>query len=201
MKIILRSLYAVAFVGYVISVAFFLRHMSQNTVRTITPPKEMTPKVTSLPRVKDEPGIPSQLVIADIGVNAPVASAGLTPDGAMDIQKNPDQVTWYKLGPKPGSIGSAVIAGHYGWENGKGSVFNNLHTLKVGDIIVVNDEKGAAISFVVRDTRSYDPAADASAVFLSHDGKAHLNLITCEGVWNSIKQTYSNRLVVFTDRR
>jgi len=35
---------------------------------------------------------------------------------------------------------------------------------------------------------------------LTNDGLAHLNLITCIGVWEQITQGYSQRLVVFTDR-
>ena len=28
---------------------------------------------------------------------------------------------------------------------------------------------------------------------------AHLNLITCEGIWNKVNDTYPQRLVIFTD--
>jgi sortase (surface protein transpeptidase) len=125
----------------------------------------------------------------------------MTADGAMDIKKNPDDVAWYNLGARPGNIGSAVIAGHYGWENGKGSVFNELHTLQPGEEVSVTDERGGKVTFIVRESRRYDPDADASAVFLSNDGKSHLNIITCEGIWNAKQQTYSGRLVVFTDKK
>src|SRR3989344_2613905 len=37
-------------------------------------------------------------------------------------------------------------------------------------------------------------------VGLAPDGAAHLNLITCEGAWDKVSRTYSQRLVVFTDR-
>jgi LPXTG-site transpeptidase (sortase) family protein len=117
-----------------------------------------------------------------------------TPDG-------PDTVAWYQRGPRPGEIGSAVVAGHFGtWEDGRGSVFDNLHQLKAGDRVFVQDEAGERISFVVRESRRFDPEADATDVFTSDDGKAHLNLITCEGDWSESAQSYSRRLVVFTDR-
>ena len=48
--------------------------------------------------------------------------------------------------------------------------------------------------------KKYDPNADAKDVFNLNDGKAHLNLITCVGIWNKIKKSRSERLVVFTDR-
>jgi sortase (surface protein transpeptidase) len=69
-----------------------------------------------------------------------------------------------------------------------------------GDKIYVEDENGTIFSFVVRESKIYDPAADAFAVFYSNDGKAHLNIATCEGTWIPAQKTFSNRLVVFTDK-
>src|SRR4051812_46125172 len=45
---------------------------------------------------------PVQLKIDSINVNATVNPVGLTSAGNMDIDENPTQVAWYKLGPKPG---------------------------------------------------------------------------------------------------
>jgi hypothetical protein len=36
-------------------------------------------------------------------------------------------------------------------------------------------------------------------LFLGSNDKAHLNLITCDGVWDVTKKSYSKRLVVFAD--
>jgi LPXTG-site transpeptidase (sortase) family protein len=154
---------------------------------------------------KSEPAVvvepPSRLKIPIINVDATVYNVGLTSDGTMDIAKDPDKVAWYEFGPHPGEIGSAVIAGHYGWIGDKGSVFNDIHTLKNGDELSVIDGTGIIIVFVVREIRIYNPESDATTVFKSNDGKSHLNLITCNGVWENNKQSYSNRLVVFTDRK
>jgi LPXTG-site transpeptidase (sortase) family protein len=145
-------------------------------------------------------GLPTRLQIPSIHVDAVVSYSGLTSDGAMDIKENPDEVAWYQFGPRPGDIGSAVIAGHYGWSDKKASVFNELHMLNKDDKISVVDSKGTSTTFIVRYSQKYDPKADASSVFESYDGKSHLNLITCDGVWNNDKQTYSDRLVIFTDK-
>ncbi len=146
-------------------------------------------------------GLPVRLKIPVISVDAPIEYVGLTTNGEMAAPEGPANVAWYQLGPRPGENGSAVMAGHYGiWKNGEGSVFDNLNKLKKGDILYVEDDKGEIISFVVRESRSYDPKADATDVFLLNDGKSHLNFVTCEGVWNSISKTYSQRLVVFTDK-
>lgn len=145
-------------------------------------------------------GRPIRLKIPEINADAVIEYVGLTSSGAMDVPKNQDDIAWFNTGPRPGEIGSAVVAGHYGIKNGKGSVFDNLYKLREGDKIYIEDEKGATIVFVVRESRRYDPNADASDVFGSNDGKSHLNLVTCEGEWDKVAKTYSTRLVVFADK-
>ncbi len=145
-------------------------------------------------------GLPIYLKIPKINVDSAVENVGLAPDGAMDITKNIDNVSWFELGPRPGENGNAVIAGHYGRKNGKASVFDELYKLRKGDKIYIEDDKGVIITFVVRETRRYDPKANTSDIFGSNDGKAHLNLITCEGVWDKKSKQYSQRLVVFADK-
>ncbi|HEY8992941.1 MAG TPA: class F sortase [Candidatus Microsaccharimonas sp.] len=142
---------------------------------------------------------PVQLTIDGIHVSAPVNAVGLAKNGDMDIDSNATQVAWYKLGPKPGEEGSAVIAGHYGWLDGVPSVFNDLNKLSKGDRISTTGDDGAIKTFAVTRTAIYSPDRDATDVFRSDDGKAHLNLITCQGTWVNSAHTYTERLVVFTD--
>jgi len=146
--------------------------------------------------------IPVRLIIPKIGVDAFIESLGLTSDGAMDVPKIPNNVAWFNLGPRPGENGSAVIAGHYGfWKNGSGSIFDNLNKLKKGDEIFIEDKKGTITAFVVRELKRYNQNANVPEVFNLNDGESHLNLITCEGIWDKNKKTYSDRLIVFTDKK
>lgn len=145
-------------------------------------------------------GVLIRLKIPKINVDITLEHVGLTLDGAMDMPKNKNNAGLFYFGQRPGENGSTVIAGHYGWKNNKPLVFNNLYKLRQGDKLFVTDDKGAVISFVVRESRSYDPNADAADVFALNDGKSHLNLITCEGVWNKASKSYSKRLVVFADK-
>lgn len=144
--------------------------------------------------------LPLRIKIPTINVDAVIYYTGITANGAMDIKQDPNKTAWYNLGPRPGENGSAVIAGHYGWSNGQGSVFNGLHTLNKGDKIATVDVLGIDTNFIVRDIKRYDPDADASDIFTSNDGKSHLNLVTCDGTWDNNKNTYSDRLVVFADK-
>lgn len=146
---------------------------------------------------KVPPGLPIRLTIPVINVNADVQYVGITLKGEMDVPSNTVDVGWFKPGPRPGENGSAVIAGHFTGENGKLGVFADLSKLKEGDILYIEDDKGTSTVFVVRESRTYDPGY-ADEVFSSSDG-AHLNLITCDGVWNEAKKSYNKRLVIFAD--
>lgn len=145
-------------------------------------------------------GLPVRLKIPVINVNAAIEYVGLTPQGAVDVPKKSSNVAWFDLGARPGNNGSAIITGHINWYTDASGVFANLHKLKPGDKITVQDNQGLLVSFVVRESRVYDAAADVIEVFNSNDGKAHLNLITCDGLWNKLSQQYSQRLVVFADK-
>lgn len=145
-------------------------------------------------------GLPVQIKIPKISVDAVIEHVGLNATGSMDVPKLTANTAWYKFGPKPGAIGSAVISGHLNWWNGEIGVFENLRKLIPGDVLTVRDEKGLIISFMVREIKNYDAEADATTVFYSNDGKSHLNLVTCDGTWDKSTKQYSSRLVVFTDR-
>jgi LPXTG-site transpeptidase (sortase) family protein len=145
-------------------------------------------------------GLPARIKIPSIHVDAIVEQVGLTPEGAVDVPKDPANAAWYDLGPLPGTEGSSVITGHVNWYNGAKGVFENLGKVKPGDRIEVVDDRGLSVFFIVREARSYDADAHAADVFISSDGKSHLNLITCEGVWDSRAKQYTQRRVVFADR-
>lgn len=145
-------------------------------------------------------GRPVHLRIPAIRVDAVVESVSLTSAGAVGVPKGPTNTAWFNLGPRPGERGSAVIDGHFGWKNGIPAAFDNLYKLQKGDKLYVEDENGKVISFIVRGLRRYGERDDVSAVFISNDGKSHLNLITCEGVWDPVYKSYSKRLVVFADK-
>lgn len=144
--------------------------------------------------------LPVRLKIPAIKVDAAVIEVGLDADGAMDAPEGPGDVAWYKLGPRPGEKGSAVLAGHFGWKNNIPAVFDELSKLKNGDKIYVENDDGTVATFSVRESRLFGEKGNAAEVFTSNDGTAHLNLITCEGVWNKETKSYSQRLVVFADK-
>lgn len=140
---------------------------------------------------------PMRLKIPKINVDAAVEYVGLTAKGTMDVPINTIDVGWFKFGSHPGEKGSAVIAGHFDGEDGTSGVFTNLDKLKKGDKLYINYANGVSLSFVVQGSRIYNPG-QAPDVFSSSDS-AHLNLVTCDGIWDSFAKSYNKRLVVFSD--
>lgn len=142
-------------------------------------------------------GIPLQLLIPAIGIDANIQLLGVSASGQMEVPDNIVDVGWFKMGSRPGEVGSAVIAGHLDGKQGEPGIFANLDKLTKGDLLMVKDDMGNSTVFVVRDKRAYDPGF-ANEVFSQNDG-VHLNLITCDGVWEKNIKSYSKRLVVFAD--
>ncbi len=145
------------------------------------------------PRVAVE--LPRRIRIPSIGVEAGFEYVGLTADGAMDIPKDPNEVAWYSLGPRPGEPGNAVIAGHVDW-GGKTAVFWRLDDLKAGDVVQVVAVDERVYEFVVLWQRWYDAeAAPVAEVFAQSDAN-EITLITCGGVFDRKSRQYLSRLVV-----
>lgn len=184
------------FIGGAIAIAFFAIVIFLPD--TITIGSEKTASAVSPGQVPS--GLPIRLRIPAIRIDAAILPVGIAPDGSMDIPKGPDDTVWFDQGSLPGENGTAVIAGHFGWKNGIPAVFDNLSELHPGNKILVENDKGETITFVIRELRTFDENGNASEVFSSSDGKAHLNLITCEGVWDKASKSYSKRLVVFADK-
>ena len=182
-------------IALIVSTVFVLK----NTAQSNSVPTGMV--ITTINKQVASFDLPIRLIIPIINVDAFIKYNGLTSDGSMDIDKDPTTVAWYRLGPRPGEPGSAVIAGHYGWSGNDPAVFNDIHTLVKGDELSIIDEKGISIPFIVQVVKKYSPEDEASSVFKSTDGKSHLNLITCGGTWENSKNTYSDRIIVFADKK
>ncbi len=177
------------------------------THNTVTPVVPVTRIIPHLPKTGFPPKIgvknsnlPVIIKIPSIKIDAKIESLGLSLNGSMDSPSGAKNVAWFNLGTYPGLNGSAVIDGHSGYKNNKPAVFDNLYKLTIGDEIFIQNQKGEVVTFVVRELKKYDAKADASDVFTSNDGKAHLNLITCTGAWDPIVKSHASRLVVFADK-
>ncbi len=148
-------------------------------------------------------GLPMRMIIPTLNVVANVQFNGLKPDFTLEVPTNVTDVGWFTGSVRPGQQGVSIVTGHVAQIRNsvatKPGVFFNLNMLKPGDKLYVINDKGETTTFVVRELRTYDAAADSKDVFTSGDNGTHLNLITCEGVWDQSQLEFSQRLVVFTD--
>jgi len=141
--------------------------------------------------------LPLRLVIPVINISANIQSLGTNSKGEMEVPSNITDVGLFKFGAIPGQKGSAVIAGHFNGENNQEGVFANLDKLKAGDKLSIEDKTGKSIIFIVQKKEFYD-SGYADNVFNQSDS-AHLNLVTCDGLWDEVKKSYTKRLVIFSD--
>lgn len=138
---------------------------------------------------------PAKLTIDKIGVQAAIAPMGITASGNMQAPATNADTGWYQYGARPGNTGTSVIDGHFGLSGE--AVFGKLDQLVPGDTYSVTDDQGSVAHYVVTKVAAYDRGSDATEIFNSGEG-SHLNLITCNGDWESKQATYSKRLVVFS---
>src|SRR3989440_7911942 len=141
-----------------------------------------------------------RLLIPAIGVNAPIESVGVRPDGTMETpaQRPWNDVGWYNSGPRPGERGSAVIAGHLDRPGGNPAVFWRLRDLRVGDSVLVVDASGKALRFHVTRFIFFQPQDAPVQDIFGNTAGSFLNLTTCAGDWIPTQHQTALRLVVYT---
>jgi len=151
-----------------------------------------------LPALHPSIASPETLDIPAIHVHTHIESVGLDQQRRMSVPKNPIEVAWYDLGPKPGESGNAAIDGHIDLPSGAPSVFAHLNQLHVGDEIDVTDSEGKVHQFKVDHLTTYSTRNFPIAIVFGEANNPNLNLITCAGSWDTYEGTYNERLVVFT---
>jgi LPXTG-site transpeptidase (sortase) family protein len=158
--------------------------------------QQVEPTITPTPLIFAKP---VNLQIPKLGITTTVEHVGLDEKKNMDVPKDDMNVGWYQYGPKPGESGNSVLAGHFDTKTGGAAVFYRLDELIVGDEIMITDEAGESYTFVVVGKNSYPVEAFPIEKVFGKSDKRYLNLITCEGVFDSAKRLYSDRLVIRTE--
>jgi LPXTG-site transpeptidase (sortase) family protein len=141
------------------------------------------------------PADPAWVSIPALGIQAPIVAVGLDQNGAMAAPQLAGEVAWYRLGPRPGETGNAVLAGHVDWY-GKSGAFANLDQIAPGDMVQVGDDGGHIYLYMVREKQVYEAAdAPVDQVF-GQTADATLTLITCGGPYDATRGVYRDRIVV-----
>lgn len=141
--------------------------------------------------------VPVALRIPALGVLVPVGSLGLNLDGTVQVPTTSQQTGWFRLGPTPGQIGSAVILGHVDSYQGPG-VFFNLRTLTAGDQLDVELADGTVTQFTVNAVVQYTKLQFPSQRVYGSDGSSALQLVTCGGAFDHQTGSYLSNIVVYS---
>ena len=144
------------------------------------------------------PSIPTRISIPSLGVRAKVIKVGRAAAGSIATPAtDPAEATgWYRLGPTPGELGTAVIVGHVD-TNSRPAVFHRLPELRKGKLIEVDREDHRVATFTVESVETFPKTSfPAGRVFDSTD-RARLVLVTCGGTWVGGHIGYSDNVIVF----
>lgn len=155
--------------------------------------------VEQVPDAASHRHVPSPvfLVIPAIGVRTPLIRLGTTSTGAMAVPRTTKVAGWYTASPRPGAIGSSIIAGHVDSYKGPG-IFFRLRLLRPGDRAFVLRGNGTLAVFKVTEVRRYRKAAFPAKAVYGPVPYAGLRLITCGGTFDPSTRSYLSNVVVYS---
>jgi sortase (surface protein transpeptidase) len=139
---------------------------------------------------------PVSLTIPAIGVKTSIIHLGLEANGTLQVPSSTTVVGWYTDSPRPGAVGSAVIAGHVDSYTGPG-VFYFLRDLKAGERVYVTRADKSVAVFSVTSVESYAKAAFPSSIVYGPAPDAELRLITCGGAFDRTTGHYLSNVIAY----
>jgi sortase (surface protein transpeptidase) len=121
---------------------------------------------------------------------------GITAAGTLQVPPTTTVAGWYAGSPRPGEIGSSVIAGHIDSRLGPG-VFFRLRLLRPPDKIYVRRSDGSLAVFRVTAVHAYLKKRFPTAAVYGPVPDAQLRLITCGGTFDPSLGSYLSNVVVY----
>jgi sortase (surface protein transpeptidase) len=102
---------------------------------------------------------------------------------------------WFTGSPRPGAIGSSVIAGHVDSYQGPG-IFFRLRLLRPGAAVYVRQADGSVAVFAVTAVHLYRKARFPTESVYGPVPDPELRLITCGGIFDRAAGSYLSNVVV-----
>jgi sortase (surface protein transpeptidase) len=130
-------------------------------------------------------------------VSTNVGELGLQPDHEVMVPTSTHTVGWFKDGPTPGQVGSAVILGHVDSYLGPGTLFD-LKLLKPGDRVDLVLADGTITRFAVTKVVQYSKTDFPDRLVYGSHGTRSLQLVTCGGTFDHVTGSYESNVVVFS---
>ena len=139
---------------------------------------------------------PTWLSIPSIGVRTTLINLGENKNGTLQVPTTTTVAGWFTGGPRPGTVGSAIIAGHVDSRTGPG-IFFWLRALHRGDRIYVGRADGTMAVFTVTGVRKFAKDAFPTSAVYGPVPDPELRLITCGGIFDRARGSYLSNVVVF----
>ncbi len=140
---------------------------------------------------------PTTVVLGDLNIDMSIEPHGLESNGDMSLPVSPFVAGWYEFGSAPDSRrGAIVLAAHVdSLAEGVGP-FSRLKDAREGMTVEVEDDEGELHRYVVETVERIEKdEVDFDAVF-TDQGETHLVLITCGGVWDRDRSSYTDNYIV-----
>ncbi len=149
------------------------------------------------PAARPPADLPVSLAIPSIDVRTQIIKLGVTAHGTLQVPASPSVAGWYTGSPRPGDVGSSVIAGHIDSHQGPG-VFFRLRLLHPGDLVYVREAGGRLAVFRVNSVHTYPKDHFPTTTVYGPAPDAELRLITCGGTFDYATGSYLNNVVAYT---
>jgi LPXTG-site transpeptidase (sortase) family protein len=162
---------------------------------------EIAPSVETLSTYKVASSLPRALYIDKLDIAARILPMGVNGDNSIQAPRNIFDAGWYTGSVKPGDIGAMFIDGHASGPTREG-LFAYLDKLVIGDELQVEKGDGTRLSYRVVHTEVANlESLDMRKMLLPHGNTLRgLNLMTCSGDWLADQETFSQRVMVWTEQ-
>jgi sortase (surface protein transpeptidase) len=156
-----------------------------------------TGPITAAPQPRSaQVSLPVTLSIPSIGVQTSLIRIGLTATGTLQVPQSTAVAGWYTGSPRPGAVGSAVIAGHIDSRTGPG-VFFRLSSLRPGDRVYVRRADGTLAVFRVTAVRQFPKDSFPTSAVYGPAPDPEVRLITCGGTFDPQTGSYLSNTIVY----
>lgn len=170
--------------------------------RAARPPAATTPGATAASPAPPAPApgqLPERLVLAAVGIDAPLLATSVGSDGALVPPDDPAELGWWR-GVRPGAgAGSVLITGHVDAKHYGQGPLASLVELAAGDRATVTGADGASTTYALRGVQTFAKDALPADELFGHDGPERLVLVTCGGTFDPERGGWDSNIVAVLD--
>ena len=142
----------------------------------------------------------ARIVVPSLGIDAPIVTLGIDPNGTMQSPNTPTDVAWYSFSARPGERSNVVMSGHFDYINHGPAVFYRLKEARQGEEVRLVLEDGAIARYRVFEITSYEEATAPVLDIVGPTDREVVTLITCDGSFDPQSREYDKRIVLRAER-